>query len=258
MKMNIRIAVPLVLIVSLGLSACGSGASEQVGDPMSATPVMIETAAPVVPTQDSLPAGPSEPTQAAPETTDNASTAGIAGLSGIVVYQIVQAESQARFSIDEVLRGKPFTAVGVTNQVAGEIALNFDNKIAQVGVVQVDASTLKTDNNMRDRQIHGKILETNQYQLITFEPTAITGLPQSAELGETVSFQITGRLTIREITQEVTFDARATLVSPDRLEGYASVIVLRSVYQLVIPNVPQVADVAEEVLLEIDFVALRK
>lgn len=258
MKQKLLITSTLLLIASLALTACGSGSSGQVSTPMQAIPIVLETPVPAAPTQESMPADPSEPTQAAPEAIENTPAAGVAGLAGTTVYQIVQAESQVRFSISEMLRGKPFTAVGVTNQVAGEIALNFDNKVAQVGVVQVNASTLKTDNNMRDRSIHDKILETDQYQFITFEPTAITGLPQSAELGETISFQITGKLTIRNNTQEVTFDAKATLVSPDRLEGYASVTVLRSAYQLVIPNVPQVADVAEEVLLEIEFVALKK
>lgn len=44
--------------------------------------------------------------------------------SEVVVAQIVQAESEARFVIDEVLNDAPKTVLGTTNQVAGEIAVD--------------------------------------------------------------------------------------------------------------------------------------
>jgi polyisoprenoid-binding protein YceI len=172
-----------------------------------------------------------------------------------VVYQIVQAESQAIFAIFEELRGSPFTAVGVTDQVAGEILIDFDNAAAQLGVIQVNARTLKTDSSLRDRAISNQILNTSRYEFITFEPTAISGLPSSISPGETITFQITGNLTIREITQEVTFEMQVTLVDRNRLEGQGQATVLRSDYNLIIPSVPSVANVADNVLLEIKFTA---
>jgi hypothetical protein len=53
----------------------------------------------------------------------------------------------------------------------------------------------------------------------------------------------------------VTFDVTVTPVSETRLEGNAVTTVKRSDYNLVIPSVPGVADVSEDVRLEIDFVA---
>jgi polyisoprenoid-binding protein YceI len=73
--------------------------------------------------------------------------------------------------------------------------------------------------------------------------------------GEPFSFQISGDLTIRDITNEVTFEATVIPVSEARLEGAATATIQRGDYNLVIPNVPNVADVSEDVRLEVDFVA---
>ena len=47
------------------------------------------------------------------------------------------------------------------------------------------------------------------------------------------------------------------VVSEDRIEGSGSAVVLRSDFGLQIPSVPNVANVSDEVILEIDFVAER-
>lgn len=75
------------------------------------------------------------------------------------------------------------------------------------------------------------------------------------EVGETVEFTMVGDLTIRDVTDQVEFEVVATLTSLDRLEGSASATVTRGDYGLQIPSVPNVANVEEEVLLSIDFVA---
>jgi polyisoprenoid-binding protein YceI len=178
-------------------------------------------------------------------------------VAGTVTLQIVQDESEARFKIDEVLNGSPNTVVGTTNQVAGEILINIDDPPAtQVGTIQVNARTLSTDNSFRNRAIANTILETGTYEFITFTPSEVIGFPESPVLGETISFQIIGNLTVRDVTNEVVFDVSATPVSESRLEGSASTTILRSDYGLKIPSVPRVADVSEEVILFLDFVAV--
>ena len=77
-------------------------------------------------------------------------------------------------------------------------------------------------------------------------------------MDETLEFQISGDLTVRDITHPITFDVTVTAVSETRLEGSASAILARGDYGLQIPEVPRVANVDEEVLLEIDFVAVTK
>jgi len=173
---------------------------------------------------------------------------------GVVIFQINPDNSSVRFEINEDLRGQLNTVVGTTNQIAGEIAFDkSDLSTAQAGIIQVNARTLITDNDFRNRAINNQILETGDYEFITFTPTAINGLPDSVEPGESVSFTLVGDLTIRDITNEAAFDVEATLVSDTELVGTASTIVTRTDYDLIIPSVPNVANVEEEVELYIDF-----
>jgi polyisoprenoid-binding protein YceI len=175
---------------------------------------------------------------------------------GLVIFTISPENSQVRFEIDEELRGQPNLVVGTTDQVAGQIAVDrSDLSATQVGIIQVNARTLVTDNDFRNRAINNEILNTDEHEFITFTPTAINGLPDSVDIGETVNFTIVGDLTIRDITNEATFNVEATLVSDTELVGTASTIVSRTDYNLIIPSVPNVANVEEEVELYIDFMS---
>lgn len=174
----------------------------------------------------------------------------------LIVFQIVQENSEVRFSLDEILSGNPFTPVGKTNQVAGEIGIDFSNPSAsQLGAILINARTFQTDNSNRDRAIKNQILDTGDFEFIRFEPTSISGYPVEIVFGETISLKITGDLTIREITQSVIFEVSIIIVSEAELQGTAFTVVSRADFGLLIPSVPIVAEVSDEVLLEIDFVA---
>lgn len=197
----------------------------------------------------------SEPIVAAPidedETGDPTESAGEAAR-----LQIEQGESEARFLIGEILRGQENTVVGATDQVAAEIAVDFDNPAAsQLGEVRVNARTFVTDNSLRNRAIANRILDAGSFEFVTFSPTNISGLPESVTFGDSFEVQIVGDLTIKDITNEVTFEATITPVSEERLEGFASTTISWADFGLSIPNVPQVAGVDEELTLEIEFVA---
>jgi polyisoprenoid-binding protein YceI len=126
-----------------------------------------------------------------------------------------------------------------------------------VGVIVINAGTFVTDNEFRNRAIRGEILETGTYEFIEFRPAEVTGLPDTLTVGEEISFQVTGELQIRDIVQTVTFEVTATATSEDQLEGTATTTVTREQYGLTIPSVPSVANVADEVPLELRFVATR-
>jgi polyisoprenoid-binding protein YceI len=173
-----------------------------------------------------------------------------------ILAQIVQGESEARFIIHEVLNNAPKTVIGTTDQVAGEISVDPSNPAnTKVGVIQVNARTLATDSDFRNRAIKNAILETDTYEFITFIPTTITGLPQSGVVGQSYTFQILGDLTIRDVTKPVTFDVTANPVSDARLEGTATTTILYKDFGITIPSVPAVASVEDDVRLELDFVA---
>ncbi|MBN1665600.1 MAG: YceI family protein [Anaerolineales bacterium] len=236
--------------------------------PIEAVPLATQVEAAAVveaakPDQDTTMENETEPEDppTAPELT--ASTAGEAQAeeppAGASLFAISQDESEVRFTLDELLRNVPVTVVGVSNQVAGEIAVDFDNPAnSQVGVILINARTLQTDNSFRDRATQNEILDTGTYEFIRFTPTALSGLPASVTTGDTFSFQLSGDLEIRDLTNPVTFEVTLTVAAEDRLEGLGRATVLRSAYDLTIPDVPSVANVTDEVLLEIEFVALAK
>ncbi|MBN1991071.1 MAG: YceI family protein [Anaerolineae bacterium] len=173
-----------------------------------------------------------------------------------IIFEIVPAESEARFYIDEVLRGDPITVMGVTNQVAGQFALAPANLAAtQMGAIQVNARTLATDNQFRNRAIKNRILLTDDYEFITFRPTELNGLPASGAVGETYTFQVTGELSITDVTRPTTFEVTATAVSESRIQATATTDFLYTDFDLFIPDVPAVDTVDDQVRLEIEFVA---
>jgi polyisoprenoid-binding protein YceI len=191
--------------------------------------------------------------------TENATAnATSANAPSAILFQIVPDSSQVSFTTHEELRGSPNTVVGTTNQVAGQIYVDFNTPSnSQVGVIRVDVRTLATDNEFRNRAIRTAILQSSQdqYEYAQFTPTALQGMPDKVTIGQAVSFQIVGDLTLRDITQSVTFDTTVTVVSDTRLEGTATATVTRAQYQLEIPSVPGVANVSDNVQLQIDFVA---
>ena len=137
--------------------------------------------------------------------------------------------------------------------------MDFANASAsQVGVLRINVRTMETPEDRRDRAVRSRILQSaeDQFEFVDFTPTALEGLPDTVAVGDTASFTIVGDLKIREITAEARFQTTVTVVAEDRLEGTAEVTLLRSTYNLVIPQVPFVADVGEEVLLGIRFVAI--
>ena len=130
-----------------------------------------------------------------------------------------------------------------------------DLNSAQVGVIQVNARTLVTDDDRRNQAIRNRILNTDSFELITFTPEEIAGLEGSASPGQTFEFQISGDLTIRDISKPVVFDVTVQVISENQLVGSATATIQRSDYELVIPRVPSVANVGEDIILEILFVA---
>ncbi len=235
---------------------------EQASAPIQAIPLaptVAATEAPAAATEapaaaTEAPAAATEAPAAATEAPAAATEAPAAATS--MLFEIVPAESEARFLIDEVLRGAPVTVAGTTDQVAGQIAVDPSNPAStRLGVIQINARTLATDNEFRNRAIKNVILRTNEFEFVTFTPTAITGLPENVSVGQPITFQITGELTVTDVTRPVTFDVTVTPVSESELEGLASTTILYRDFGLTIPDSPAVDTVADEVRLELAFVA---
>lgn len=177
------------------------------------------------------------------------------------LFRITPEESEARFKIDETLMGNDIVVVGTTNDIAGDMIINFTSPAgSQLGEIAVSARTLKTAEEFRNQAIRGRILMSSQdeYEFVTFEPTEFVSLSSDpVAVGDTVEFQITGDLTIRDTTQSVTFDTTVTLESEDRLTGFATTDILYADYGISIQAPPSVSGIGDVVTLELDFVALK-
>lgn len=205
---------------------------------------------------------PTSPSTEEPETTPQteAEEAEPEDATGATAYVISAEESEARFELDEVLRGEPAHVVGTTSEVAGQIRFDpTDLTGAELSEIVVNARTLQTDSSNRDRAIRGPVVlnsASDEFELITFSPTALDGLPEEAEVGDVLEFTIDGDLSIKGTTLPVTFDAEVTWVEEGRIEGTVSTTVDRTDFGIDIPSVASVADVTEEVLIALDFAAV--
>ena len=85
----------------------------------------------------------------------------------------------ARYRVRERLVGHDFPndAVGETKSLSG--AISFDSKgkvIREASKFTVDASTFVSDQNRRDGFVRGRLLEADDYPMITLVPTDVRGV----------------------------------------------------------------------------------
>ncbi|GEM_PF-494140 len=272
--------ITIVLLAALLLAACGGSdtssadSEEAPAAADTATPVPVPTDTPVpVPTDTpepdptATPEPEPEPTDtpqpepepaaaatAAPQEEAESESAEMPGMG--TTFAIVAEESEARFIIEEELLGQPKTVIGTTNALSGELTVDTENPAASaIGTIQIEAGTFITDNDRRNGAIRRFILQSNQYQFITFTATELMGLPDAIAVGDDVEFEVTGDLTVRDISSPVLFIVTLQVVSESELRGTASTIVVRDALELTIPQVPSVANVGEEFIIEFDFVA---
>jgi polyisoprenoid-binding protein YceI len=244
MVRKILVVVSLIIVVGIGVLAYSFlKTPEEASGPIEAIPITAGKQVPIVAATQAVALGQ----------TDESSQEMAASP---ITFELVPAESEARFLIDEVLRGDPITVVGATDQVAGQFAVDpNDLSSAQAGTIHVNARTLATDNEFRNRAIKNRILLTDKYEFVTFAPMEVIGLPETGSADESYTFQIVGDLTITDVTRQVTFDVTATATSEARIEGTATTAFPYTDFELFIPDAPAVDTVDDVVRLELEFVA---
>ena len=176
----------------------------------------------------------------------------------ISAYNFVPAESQASYEVGETFindNNRFAVAVGVTDQLDGRVFLDPSNPLAAwVAPVTIDISTLASDSNRRDDKIRTDFLQSAQYPIATFVPTQIDGLPESYTPGEALELQIHGDLTIREVSQPVTFQA-VIQGEEGNLRGEATATILMSDFGFGPISILGILETEDEVKLGFDFVA---
>ncbi len=218
--------------------------------PTLAAPTTAPTSAPAT-----APAGAaSSPTDAPAPTAASASAS--AGDSAEQLYRIDANQSEVRYEVNEtIFQGNRLnTAVGTTKGIAGELRLNFAQPAqSQIGDIVIDISQFTSDESRRDNFIRRQGLESGTYPQATFKTTSISGLPDKVAVGEEISFQMTGDLTVKHTTKPVTWDVKLK-VGDKQLTGSASTQILMSDFGVGPLQLP-VLQTEDQVKLFFDFVA---
>ena len=273
-----RTTVAIIAAIAFGLGAlvgvlvwnavtAGSGEASISASDAAATiaaqrpTIAATTQATAVMTQDSAANVTAEAQSATAEATMEAAAATDApaiALTGGTVYRIDSAQSEVRFTLQEDLRGSRVDVIGITKDVGGDIMVDLQQpQNSTVNPIVINARTLETDQGFRNQAIRSRILRSAEdaYELITFTPTSISGLPTAAITDGPVTFQVTGDLKIVEVTKSVTFDVTIASVSAAEISGTGTAVINWEDFNLSIPNAPGVANITPETTLEIDFVA---
>ena len=180
--------------------------------------------------------------------------AGNSASSGTAIkFMLNPSKSEASYQVREQLArlSFPSDAIGRTNAISGSISLKPDGTVDSTNSkFTVDVSTLRTDSSMRDGYVSRMILQTNQYPTVVFVPTQVTGLPATVPQSGDVSFQITGNLTIRDVTKPVTWDVTGTVTNGEGV-GKATTSFTFEDFNLNQPQVPVVLSVVDKITLNL-------
>ncbi len=225
-----RLFFSLVILMSLMLAACGGTA---------VTPAPSPTTEPE-PVQESAPA----------ETSASGRT-----------FIVDEAESQASYIVNEefladalrklgIEAGKK-VVVGTTPGVTGEIQIDLDSpQLVQAAQFTVDMTGLATDQSRRDEWLGENAIETLLFPQATFVATSASGLPDSITEGEEISFQLIGDLTVRDVTNSVTFEVTAVLTN-DTIQGTATLPLNMTDFGISPPDFANTLTVADAFTIEV-------
>ena len=147
---------------------------------------------------------------ATPTATTAASTAAAAATASADAWTITD-KSKATIRVREQLVGVslPSDAVLTATGAKGSFTLNTDGTFAPGSKITFDLTTLSSDERDRDNFIKRDTLRVSQFPTAEFVPTKTSGLTVPLATSGTFTFTLTGNMTIKGQTHEVTFDVTA-------------------------------------------------
>ncbi|MDQ1446550.1 MAG: hypothetical protein QOI20_3014 [Acidimicrobiaceae bacterium] len=111
----------------------------------------------------------------------------------------VASGSQAGYRVKEVLFGQNAEAVGRTSSVTGSITISGTTVAS--GSFTVDLRTVSSDQDRRDGQFQGRIMNTSTFPTATFKLTQPIALASIPDEGKEVTANATGQLTMHGVTK---------------------------------------------------------
>lgn len=182
------------------------------------------------------------------------STSASAGLDGD--WAIDTTASFAGYRVEEELASIGFTeAVGRTSDLAGGLTIAGTSLTAVV--VEVDMTTLQSDSSRRDGALSSRGLETDTFPTATFvlsEPIDLGSLPA---VGEPVTADAVGDLTLHGVTKTVTIPLEAQLVDDTTIVVVGSLEVSFADYGIEAPTGFSVLAIEDPGTLELQIAFVR-
>ena len=262
----------LILMAGLGLFAAGcapqSATQPGSGAGESAAPVATIVQAPELAAQPLASAPAQAPAQDSSAGTGSgaagnpASSSGSTAAGGDIQTFVLQPDATtASYAVGEILfrEGNRFNlAVGKTNATSGQIQLNTkDPSQSIVGPITVDISTLKSDSGRRDSTLRDRFLQSMQFPKATFTSTKIDKFPADPAEGKEVHFEMTGDLTIHEVTRPTTFVVTVTLAG-GKLTGSATTTIQVADFGVEPPDMMGMLKAEPTAKIGLDFVAVKQ
>lgn len=168
-------------------------------------------------------------------------------------------KSKATIRVREQLAGVslPSDAVLTAAGAKGSFELNTDGTFASGSKITCDLTTLSSDENQRDNFIKQDTLQVRQFPTAEFVPTKVSGLTLPLAASGTFTFTLTGNMTIKGKTREVTFDVTAKRDGGDlTATATANPSWKFGDFGMTAPSVPfRVLSVTDEIRATIDIVA---
>src|SRR5688500_2044643 len=167
--------------------------------------------------------------------------------------------SKATVSVREQLVGLnlPSDAVLVATGATGTFILKDDGTFSSDSKISFDLTTLASDNRNRDDFIKGDTLQTRQFPRAEFIPTKTTGLALPMPASGESTFKLTGQMTIRGKTKEVTFDVQAKRTGNELTATATAAPSWKFAdFGMTAPSVPfRVVSIVDELRVVVDLVA---
>jgi polyisoprenoid-binding protein YceI len=171
----------------------------------------------------------------------------------------VTDKSKATIRVREQLVGVslPSDAVLTATGAKGSFTLNSDGTFASGSKITFDLTTLASDERDRDNFIKNDTLQVRQFPTAEFVPTKTSGLTAPLATSGTFTFTLTGNMTIKGKTHEVTFDVTAKRDGSDlTATATANPSWKFGDFGMSAPSVPfRVLSVTDEIRATIDIVA---
>lgn len=167
----------------------------------------------------------------------------------------VSDDSFAGYRVQEELVRIGFTtAAGRTDRVSGFLVI--DAGLVTAVTIEVDMTTLESDDDRRDGALRRQALETDTFPTASFALTETVALPATATAGSAFAIDATGDLTIHGVTRRVTLPLDAQYV-----DGVIVVVgtarVVFADYDIARPTAMSVLSVEDEGDLEFQLVFRR-